>query len=95
MHETEVALLNEVEQGKTRSLVLLGDRDHQTKVGLHERTLGIFTIFDEVAQFALLGRRECLAFIYFRFFFSGLASFDLLGETNFVIFGEQCVLPDV
>ena len=41
VHQTEVAFLDQVEQGETRSLVLFGDRYNKTKVGLDEGAFGI------------------------------------------------------
>jgi len=42
VHQAEIALLDQVEQRQAGCLVLLGDRDDQTQVGLHERPFGIF-----------------------------------------------------
>ena len=94
MHEAEVALLDEVEQGKTRRLVLLGDRHHQAEVRLHEGALGIFTLTDQAPHFALLGGRDFLA-CGVEVDGGGLAGLDLLGETNLIVLRQQRVLTDI
>ena len=58
VHEAEVALLDEVEEGQAGGLVLLGDRDDQAQVGLDEGALGVLTLADGLAQLALAGRRH-------------------------------------
>ena len=78
MHEAKVAFLNEVEEWQARCLVLLGNRDHEAQVGLHERALGGFAFFCCALQLTLLGRREsffCFSKFYLRFF----ASFNGFG----------------
>ena len=45
-------------------------------------------------KFALLGSREVLADLV-ELLDRGLSGFDLLGESNFVILGEQHVLTDI
>ena len=93
MHETEVALLDEVEEGKTRCLVLLGDGNNETQVRLHEGTLGNFALAKGLAQLAALGGGEGLCLFHFGGSF--FASFDGLGEADFVVLREKGVLTDV
>ena len=93
VHKAKVAFLNEVEQRKTRCLVLLGDGDHKAKVGLNESALGNFAFADGFAQFAALGGRK--GFGLFHLGGSDLARFNCLCQADFVIFGEKCVLADV
>ncbi len=58
MHKAQVALLNEVKQGKSGSLVLLCNRHHETKVGLHELPLGACAEARHFAQFTLSCRTQ-------------------------------------
>ena len=44
VHQAEVALLDEVEERQARRLVLLGDRDDQPQVRLHEGPLGVVAV---------------------------------------------------
>ena len=60
VHQAEVALLDEVEQRQARRLVLLGDRDHEAQVGLHERALGVVALADGARELALAGGGEIL-----------------------------------
>jgi hypothetical protein len=53
VHQAQVPLLDEVEKGETRRLVLLGDRDDKPKVRLHERALCLLTLGDVAAQLPL------------------------------------------
>ena len=61
VHQAEVALLDEVEERQARGLVLLGDRDDEAQVRLHERALGVVALAGGAAQLALLRRGEPLA----------------------------------
>src|SRR5665213_2398771 len=58
VHQAEVALLDEVEQRQTRGLVLLRNRDHQTKVGLHEVPFGLVAAVPGALQRLLTTRRQ-------------------------------------
>jgi hypothetical protein len=58
VHQPEVALLDEVEKGEARRLVLLGDRHHEAQVGLHEGALGVLALPRCPAQLALARGRE-------------------------------------
>ncbi|CAB4880500.1 unannotated protein [freshwater metagenome] len=94
MHQPEVALLDEVEQGEAGRLILLGDRHDEPEVGLHKGLLGIFALAGLPAQFALLGRGDFLATLFHRLG-RYLAALDEFGETNFIVLGEQRVLANV
>ncbi len=61
VHEAQVALLDEVEERQARRLVLLGNRDDEPQVRLHERALGVVTLARGAAQLPLLGGGEVLA----------------------------------
>ena len=50
--QAEVALLDEIEEGKTRRLVALGDRHDEPQVRLHERALGVVGRRDELRRSA-------------------------------------------
>src|SRR5450631_1498354 len=57
--EAEVSLLDEVEEGHTATDVLLGDADHEAKVGLGQRILGgEVALLDELGVVHLLRRSE-------------------------------------
>jgi hypothetical protein len=94
VHQPEVALLDEIEQGQTRRLVLLCDRHHQTEVGLHERPLGILALTCRTTKLALLGSSEVLADLV-ELFDRRFSGFDLFGEPNLVVLGEQHVLTNI
>ena len=93
VHESEVALLDQVEQRETRGLVLLGDRDDESQVRLDELTLGLFALACGAAQLTLLRRGEFAAGVEL---LDGLvACLDGLRESYLVVFREQRVLPDI
>jgi len=94
VHEPEVALLDEVEEGETRGLILLGDRHHQSEVGLHELPLGLFALASDATQFALAGGGDCFA-AGVELLDRLLARLDRLGQTDLVVLGEQGVLTDI
>src|SRR5262249_34993035 len=73
--------------------VLLRDGDHQAQVRLDERPLRVFTLTCLPPQFALAGRRQVpTGAVEVE---AGLiATFDRLGETDFVILGGQGGLAD-
>ena len=94
VHQAEVALLDEIEQGQSRRLVLLGDRHDQAQVRLDELALGLFALAGGAAQFALACRCDGLAALVER----GdrlVARLDRLRESYLVLLGEQGVLPDI
>ncbi len=95
VHQSEVALLDEVEKRQTRCLILLGNRDDEAQVRLHESALCDFTFFDEVAQLSLASWSEALVVGGLGGFDSGLAGFDLFGESDLIVLGEERVLTDV
>ena len=94
MHQAEVALLDQVEQGQAGRLVLLGDRHDEPQVRLHELTLGLFALAGDAAQLALLGRGDFLAAGVERFD-RLFARFDRFGQPDLVVLGEQRVLTDI
>ena len=94
VHEAKVAFLDEVEQRETRRLVLLCDGHHETKVGLHERALRVFTLTSLPAKLAFLGRRDVFATLFEGRSCSG-TRLDGFGQSNFIIFGQQRVLANV
>src|SRR5262249_22198142 len=94
VHQAEVALLDEVEEGQARCLVLLGDRDDEAQVRLDEGALRVLALTGRAAQLALAGRRDFLA--------SGLelgarlvAGLDGLRESYLVVLRQEGVLADV
>src|SRR5581483_5194170 len=78
---------------QTGRLVLLGDRDDQAQVRLHERALGLFALGDRAAKLALLAGRDAGRLLQFAP--GGVAAFDGLGQANLVILREQGILSDV
>ena len=94
VHQAEVALLDQVQQREARGLVLLGDRDDEAQVRLHEGALGIVAVPDVLAELTLLGRGQGLA-AGFQLGAGFVAALDLLGEADLVVLGEQRVLPDI
>ncbi len=94
VHQAKVAFLNEVEQWKTRCLILLGNRHHEAQVALYELTLCFSSIALVFAKFAATVWSNGLIV---RFKFGGclLAGFNCLRQTNFVVLGEEGVLADV
>src|SRR5690606_2465458 len=93
VHEPEVALLDEVEERKARRLVLLGDRDDQSQVGLDERALGLLALARRAAQLALASGGEVL--VALQLATGGVAGLDGLRQANLVVLGQQRVLADV
>ena len=94
MHQAEVALLDQVEQRQARRLVLLRDRHDEAQVRLHERALGVLTVARDASQLALLRGGETLGRTA-ELLARSVAILDLLREADFVVLGEQWVLPDV
>ena len=92
--EAEVALLHEVEERHARRLVALGDRHDQAEVRLHELTLGVLALADQLLEVSLLGAGEALV-DGLEGLARGLAGLDVLGEAGFVVLGQQLVPTDV
>ena len=94
MHEAQVALLDEVQEGEARRLVLLGDGDDQAQVGLHEGALGADPLGVHPAQLALaaLGQAVALGVQVDAGLVPGL---DGLGQADLVILGQQRELTDI
>ena len=98
MHQAEVALLDEVQQRKTRRLVLLRDRDHESEVGLHEVAFGLVTAVHGPLERQLLGRGDLDLLVVLGGLDLGLGLatlFDGLGEVDFVVLGQKGVLANV
>src|SRR5439155_23767563 len=93
VHQAEVALLDQVEERQARRLVLLGDRDHQPQVRLHERGLGQLALVGEPPELTALalGQTRLAAYVGPRL----VARLDGLGQAYLIVFGEQWVLPYV
>ena len=94
MHQAEVALLDEVEQGQARGLVLLGDGDHQSEVGLDEGLLGPLSLQGGAPQLPLLRRGQALR-CRCQLGVGLPAGLDGLGQSDLVVLGQQRVLADV
>src|SRR5439155_23009480 len=86
VHQAEVALLDQVEEGETRSLVLLGDGDDQPQVRLHERALRLLALSDRAAELTLLAGGDAGPLVQLAP--GGVPAFDGLGEANLVILRE-------
>ena len=87
VHQAEVPLLDQIQQRQPRRLVLLSDGDHQPKVGLHERTLGLFTPLEVPLEFPLAGR--CESVTLGGKFGPGLSTgLYLLGESDLTLLGK-------
>ncbi len=93
MHQTQIAFLDQIQQRKAGGLVLLGDRHHQSQVGLHEGTFGVAALPGRAAQLALARGRHVN--IGFQLLGSLFALLNGLGQANFVLFGQQGILTDV
>src|SRR5205085_7875418 len=61
VHQAQVALLDEIEEGQPRRLVLLRDRADEAQVGLEERALRVLALDGALAELALAGGGEVLA----------------------------------
>ena len=93
VHQAEVALLDQVEQGQFGRLVLLGDGNDQTEVGLDEGLGRVVAASDQPPQLPLAGRGDRLGRGQLG---SCLPScLDGLGQPGFVVLGQQRVLADV
>jgi hypothetical protein len=98
VHQTEVALLDEVEQGQTGRLVLLGNGDHQSKVGLDKVALGgVATVRGALQGQLLAGRNlDFLVGLGRVQLGLGLATFfDGLGQADFIVLGQKGILANV
>ena len=94
VHEAEVALLDQVQQRQAGGLILLGDRDDQAQVRLHEGLLGLLALHDGAAELALLRGGEALGRLG-HLGLGGPPSLDGLGQADLVVLGQQGVLTDV
>ena len=101
VHQPEVALLDQIQQGQAGCLVLLGDGHHQPEVGLDEAALGLLAHLNGAAQYPAAGGREAIGasggmfFVLVEKCLRFVALFDLLGELNLVVLGEQGILADI
>ena len=95
VHQAEVALLDQVQQGQARRLVLLGDRHDQPQVRLHERLLGLLALHARHAgahaSSPCVRPLGALADLGFRV----PPGLDGLGQAYLVVLGQQRVLTDV
>ena len=90
--------MNQVEQRKARRLVLLRDGDHESKVRLYERALGLFTSATSFAVFPPFGGGERFAVVISATVEVDahlVAQLDCLRKPDCVVLGEQRVLTDV
>src|SRR5579883_580331 len=94
VHEAEVPLLDQVEQGQAGRLVLLGDGDDQAEVGLHEGLLGLLTGEHGSPELPPLAARQALRSLL-ELLLGRAASLDGLGKPDLVVLGEQRVLADI
>ena len=94
VHQAKVALLDQVEERQARRLILLGDRDDESEVGLHEGALGLLALLHRPAKLTLLGRGQ-LGVDRFELRSRFRARFDGLGEADLVLLREQGVLADI
>ena len=93
MHDAEIALLDQVEEGDPRRLVLLGDRNNQAEVGLHESAFGLIALAGPAPQAPFDRRGGRLDGVEL---FAGLvAGLDGLGQADLVLLGEEGVLADI
>ena len=56
--QTQVALLDQIQQRQLRDLILPGDRDHQAQVGRDKGLGGLLAGADQAVQLPLAGRAE-------------------------------------
>ncbi len=93
-HETEVALLDEVEQGQARRRVLLGDGHDEAQVRLDEPPLGGPAGVDLLlVVLTLLRRQLALGLGHVRL--GRIARLDGLGKLDLVDVGQERVLADL
>ena len=93
MHQAEVALLDEIEERQTGGLVLLGDGDDETEVGLHEGAFGVVTLLYVALELSLARGGHGAA--GFHLGAGRHTALDGLCETDLIVLREQRVLPDV
>ncbi len=94
VHEAQVAFLDEIQKWQAGRLVLLGDRHDEAEVRLHELSLRPCSVALDLAQLAASVRVQRRV-VLFEFCGRALAGLDGLGESDFVVFGEEGVLADV
>ena len=94
--QAEVALLDQVQEGQSRRLVLLGDRHHQAQVGRHEGLLGRASAAITIVRNSRCGAAVVDPLAVALASSAGIpAGLDGLGQPGLVVLGEQRVLPDV
>ena len=93
MHQPEVALLDQVEQGEPGSLLLLRNGHDQSQVRLHQRLRSLVPDAIQFAQLLRPRRREGVAGLELRPRVA--AVFDRTRQPNLVVPGEQGVSTDV
>ena len=89
--QTEVALLDQVEQVEATALVALGQRHDQAQVGLEQVPLGAVAVADDLGQVALDRRRELEALLgdLAQLLAAEQAGLDALGEVDLLDGGQQ------
>src|SRR5215211_7876465 len=93
VHQPEVALLHEVEEGKPRRLVLLGDRDHQPQVGLDELAASRLAPQDRFLERAAVVPLDAAGLVELGARVSSRVY--LLGQAGLVVLGEELVSSDL
>jgi hypothetical protein len=93
VHQPEVALLHEVEEGEPRRLVLLGNRDHQPQVGLDELPPGALAPLGRLLELAALAALDAAGLLELGARVP--ARVDVLGQAGLVVLGEELVAADL
>lgn len=91
--QTEVALLDQVQEEHAAAGVTLGQGDHQTEVGLQEVVLGAAAVLGDDLQLALELRRELVG--VGELVLGEQAGLDALGELDLLLGVEQRDLTDL
>src|SRR5207302_2746771 len=91
--QAEVALLDEIQQRQARRLILLGDRDDQSQVGVDEGLGRLFARVGRAQQLRTLSPGELLTLGQLGARLS--PGLDGLGQADLVILCEQLVAPDL
>jgi hypothetical protein len=93
LHQTDVAFLNQIEEGKPASDIALGHGDDQPEICLNQVSPGSLAISDKRGQFfAPLERHQRpLAQLFFRTF----SGFHAASQVDFTLHGEQIGFADL
>ncbi len=84
--QTDIAFLDQVQEGNAAPHVLLGNRNDQTRVGCDQVLTGGPTIFDQAAQFSTTAQAD---FAFCQFLTRHASTFDALCQFHFFLSGEQ------